>query len=94
MKEYLARAEIISRGVVQGVGFRYFVVRNAENLGLTGFVENLDDGSVLTIAEGDEAKINRFYSLLEKGPAYAEVDECLIKWQPFKGEFSTFDVRY
>ena len=94
MNEKLSRAEIISRGMVQGVGFRYFAVRNAESLGLTGFVENLDDGSVLTVAEGDKAKIDQLYILLSKGPAYAEVDECLITWLNYTGEFHRFDVRY
>jgi acylphosphatase len=94
MNECKARAEIITRGIVQGVGFRYFVIRNAENLGLTGFVENLDDGSVFTVAEGDKSQISRLYSLLSKGPAYAEVSECVITWLPYENGFISFDVKY
>ncbi|HNV71463.1 MAG TPA: acylphosphatase, partial [Candidatus Ozemobacteraceae bacterium] len=42
----MRRIRVIVRGMVQGVGFRYFTVRQAESQGLAGWVENLEDGSV------------------------------------------------
>jgi acylphosphatase len=61
------------RGRVQGVGFRYFAQRAAVELGLTGYVRNLDDGGVEAYAVGPEAQISRFAALLRRGPRMAEV---------------------
>ncbi len=55
----LARATIIVNGVVQGVGFRYFVLRNANALGLKGYTKNLFTGEVLTEVEGEEGNDSR-----------------------------------
>ncbi len=61
------------RGRVQGVGFRYFVQRAAADLGLTGYVKNLDDGRVEVYAAGSEAELSQLESRLWKGPPAAEV---------------------
>ena len=61
------------RGLVQGVGFRYFVQRAAAELGLTGWVKNLDDGRVEVYAVGPEEKLSELASRLWKGPAYSQV---------------------
>ena len=61
------------RGRVQGVGFRYFAQREAEALGLTGYVRNLDDGRVEVYAAGPEAKLSELAGRLHQGPRWAEV---------------------
>jgi acylphosphatase len=61
------------RGRVQGVGFRYFVERAAKPLGITGWVRNLDDGSVEVYAVGTEAQLSDLAGLLRQGPRWAEV---------------------
>jgi acylphosphatase len=61
------------RGRVQGVGFRYFVQRVAADLGLTGYVKNLDDGRVEVYAAGSEAELSQLESRLWKGPPSADV---------------------
>jgi acylphosphatase len=61
------------RGRVQGVGFRYFVQRVAVDLGLTGYVKNLEDGRVEVYAAGSEAKLSELESRLWKGPPFADV---------------------
>jgi acylphosphatase len=58
---------------VQGVGYRYFVLRHAEELGLAGFARNQADGSVEVIAEGEQAALEKLESLLGEGPAFAHV---------------------
>lgn len=88
------RAEIIVNGLVQGVGFRYFVVRNARNLGLTGYTKNLYTGEVLTIAEGAKYKLEELFNLIKIGPLSADVRNATITWSEAKGEFKTFEVRY
>ncbi len=67
-----ARRFLVS-GRVQGVGFRYFVFREAQRLGLWGFVRNLGDGRVEVVAAGCEADLNRLEALLWRGPVMANV---------------------
>ena len=66
-KKYLVR------GRVQGVGFRYFVEREARSLGLRGWVRNLDDGRVEVYAVGLPEQLAELAGLLWKGPRRAEV---------------------
>jgi acylphosphatase len=61
------------RGRVQGVGFRYFVQRAATELGLTGYVKNLEDGGVEVYAAGGETLLSELERHLWKGPPYSEV---------------------
>jgi acylphosphatase len=60
-------------GRVQGVGYRYFVLRQADVLGVSGYARNRSDGSVEVVAEGSEAALADFETRLRQGPAFAEV---------------------
>jgi acylphosphatase len=60
-------------GRVQGVGYRYFVLREAEALGITGFARNLPDGKVEVVAEGPDEALASFEGRLRQGPAFATV---------------------
>ena len=62
-------------GVVQGVGFRWFVRERARRLGLAGWVRNLRDGSVEVLADGDEAQLERLRTELQRGPDGAVVEQ-------------------
>ena len=88
------RAEIIVIGLVQGVGYRYFVVREAHKLGLNGFTQNLYTGEVLTVAEGDKAIVEVLIKKLKVGPMHASVKSCKVDWQEPKNEFTDFEVRF
>jgi acylphosphatase len=61
-------------GRVQGVGFRWFVHREAAALGLRGLVRNTEDGHVEVIVAGDDAKVNELRALLHKGSRGSRVD--------------------
>jgi acylphosphatase len=61
-------------GRVQGVGYRYFVMRAAEALGVTGLVRNLADGRVEAVGEGPEEVLAEFESRLRQGPAFAAIE--------------------
>ena len=87
------RAEIVVNGLVQGVGFRYFVYREAKDLGLKGFVKNLYTGEVLTIVEGEKALIEELIKKIKIGPMHAAVKNCGVDWQEIKNEFDTFEIR-
>jgi acylphosphatase len=60
-------------GRVQGVGYRYFVLRQAEQLGLAGFARNRPDGSVEVVAEGTEDALRDLQDRLQEGPSFAAV---------------------
>ena len=62
-------------GRVQGVGYRYFVLRAAEALGLAGWACNLPDGSVEVVAEGSEAALGSLEARLREGPSLARVSD-------------------
>ncbi len=94
MSDNLRRAEIIAVGLVQGVGFRYFVVRKAQSLGLKGYVKNLSSGEVLTVVEGEKFLIEELFKEIRVGPSHASVTICNIVWQEYKNEFTHFEVRY
>ena len=66
-------ARFVVRGRVQGVGYRYFVLRHAEELDLAGFARNLPDGTVEVLAEGSAAALDRLAALLEEGPSFGHV---------------------
>ncbi len=80
-------------GRVQGVGFRYYVMTAAEELGLTGWVRNRRDGSVEVLAEGDLEGLKRLVGALERGSRSSIVTEVKTNLQLASGEFSSFYVR-
>ncbi len=87
------RAEIIAEGLVQGVGFRYFITRNAESLGLKGYVKNLFSGEVQTVIEGEKSKIEDLHNKIKSGPSHSQVSNTKIVWRENKDEFNQFEVR-
>ena len=88
------RAEILVNGLVQGVGFRYFVMREAQKLGLNGYVKNLYTGEVLTVVEGEKAVVEEMVKKLRVGPMHASVKSCKVDWQEPKNEFTEFEVKF
>jgi acylphosphatase len=63
------------RGRVQGVGFRWFVEREAHILGIAGWVRNNHDGSVEVLAMGTRDQLSGLGSRLRQGPRAARVDD-------------------
>jgi len=93
-KTGMERAEIIANGLVQGVGFRYFVLRAGTELGLKGYTQNLFTGEVLTVVEGERFLIEELFNKIKTGPRYADVKNVSIKWGTHQNEFSTFEIRH
>lgn len=88
------RLHAVVSGVVQGVFFRAFVRFQAGQLGLTGWVKNLDDGRVEVMAEGSEEKLKEFLEKLKHGPPAAVVEKVDAEWSDSKHEFKTFEKRH
>ena len=90
----LRRAEILVRGVVQGVYFRYTAKRKADEFSVKGVVRNLSDGGVQVICEGAEEDIARLLDWCKRGPAGAVVEHVDVAWGTHKGEFTDFRIAY
>jgi acylphosphatase len=82
----------IVSGRVQGVGYRYFVVRQASRRGLAGYARNLDDGTVEVYAEGARAQLEALCADLESGPAAAQVTRVDARYGPARGGYESFRV--
>ncbi len=89
-----AAIQLIVRGRVQGVGFRYHAQRQASRFRLTGYVRNLRDGSVEMVCEGEEADLEEFKHWAAQGPPGAQVSELKSRTIPFKGTYLRFNVEY
>ena len=81
-------------GMVQAVGFRYWTVRKAEELALSGTVRNNDDGTVGVVVEGPQAVVLQFRNWLRSPHAPGRVDSVEESMTTATGEFSGFNVTY
>jgi acylphosphatase len=89
-----ARVHAVVRGYVQGVNFRYYTMRTARRLGLSGWVANRRDGAVETVAEGSRSDLDDFVGFLHRGSPSASVQGVDVEWESPTGEFNDFRVRY
>lgn len=88
------RVHVYLLGRVQGVGFRAFTSRTAQQLGVKGWVKNLADGRVEAVLAGSEEKVEQMLSKVKTGPRFAEVNDMQVEEEDYRGEFDKFEVRY
>ncbi len=86
-------ARILVSGRVQMVGFRYFTVRQAEALGVKGYVRNLPGGGVEIEAEAAPEDLKKFIAAVSEGPSSARVEKADIQSRPVSG-YTGFGIRY
>ncbi|MDH7499297.1 MAG: acylphosphatase [candidate division NC10 bacterium] len=89
-----ACVEATITGLVQGVGFRFFVERVAKRYGLTGYVMNLQGGGVKVIAEGPREALSLLLQDLREGPRLSSVEAVEVNWQEYRGRFVDFSIRF
>lgn len=89
----MTRLRLRVSGRVQGVGFRWFALFEAQRLGLTGWVRNLPDGDVEAEAQGESAALEAFASALGRGPASAEVASVRRETAAPRTDEGSFEVR-
>lgn len=89
----IVRAHIIVKGMVQGVGFRWYTAREAQRLGLAGFVRNLPDGNVELAAEGERGIVETLIEHVKVGPPTADVRDVLLIWEKPTMERVRFEIR-
>ena len=89
----LAAAQVLIKGRVQGVGYRYFAQDAAEAYGLKGWVRNLPGGGVECEVEGSRSGIEAWVEALRQGPSLARVEDVQVNWKPYAGQYTDFTVR-
>ena len=88
------RVEAQIEGRVQGVGFRYFVRREATKLGVGGWVRNLRSGDVQVVAEGPEEDLKKLLEIVREGPPMSHVVRVNARWEQSRNEFGSFETKY
>ena len=83
---------IIVSGRVQGVGFRYFISREASELDLTGYTKNLFNGNVEIIAEGRKEFLEILIERAKAGPGNSKVTSCKVEWLDFDKKYDNFEI--
>ena len=86
------RKRVVVYGYVQGVGFRYFASMNARRFNVTGFVENLYDGTVLMEVEGRDYVVDAYLEAIARGSRYIDVERMETKCIPLE-EDRSFRIR-
>ncbi len=83
---------VIIKGIVQGVNFRNFTKKEADRIGVNGYVKNTHDGHVEAFFEGEEERIKELISMVHVGPAHAKVKEVKLYEQDSLSNFKDFRV--
>jgi len=84
---------VMITGLVQGVGFRYFVLRRAQAFGVTGWARNLFTGEVEVVAQGDKASLEHLLREVRIGPRSAQVTDVKVAWDDTEERFNSFEIR-
>ena len=90
----MIRAHIIVKGKVQGVNFRYYFAKIANQAGLTGWVKNSGNyQEVEAVLEGEETDIKRLLAWCWKGPPRSEITDVKTTMEKYQGEFTKFKIK-
>ena len=88
----MKRANIPIKGNVQMAGFRTFIKNTADSLSVTGFADNLPDGSVNIVCEGREEAMSEFIDSIKQNlPSFASMEAMDVAYEEYKGEFIGFE---
>ncbi len=88
------RAHVFIKGKVQGVYFRQNLRVVAKRHKVNGWVRNLKDGRVEAVLEGDELNVSEVIEWCHAGPKEAQVYDVNVQYEPYTGEFTSFEVLY
>lgn len=86
----IVRKHIIFYGSVQGVGFRYYSVNKAKQLGLTGWVRNLYDGTVEMEVQGEESGIDELILFLDR-QRYIHIEKMTVRAKNLQDEYGFYE---
>jgi acylphosphatase len=88
----MVRARLLISGIVQGVGYRYSCRRQAQGLGLTGWVRNLPDGRVEAVLQGTREQIEAMIKWCYRGPEEARVSDIGVAYETPGDDFKDFGI--
>lgn len=94
MSDELVSAHLLISGLVQGVGYRWFVMRKANEYNLKGYVRNLYTDDVEVEVEGNKGLIQEFIKELRSGPRSAHITDIRIQWRDYQGKYENFDIKF
>lgn len=94
MTDELVSAHLLISGLVQGVGYRWFVMRKANEYDLKGYVRNLYTDDVEVEVEGSKELISEFIKELRIGPRSAHITDIKIQWGDYQGKYENFDTKF
>ncbi len=86
--------QIIVKGRVQGVGFRWFTEAEANKFGLKGYVKNRFDGDVEIEVEGEKEIIGQFIEQIKIGNRVSRVDDVHLEWSQWEDRYSNFQIKF
>ena len=85
-------ARLIITGNVQGVGFRAFVRNRAIKNNITGWVKNLDDGSVEALLSGSQENLDKLIEITRRGTPWSKVSDVVVTYSEDREEYSLFEI--
>lgn len=88
------QAHIFILGFVQNVGFRQLIKKNALKLNLKGYAQNLADGRVEAVVQGEKTNIEKLIKICERGVFLSEVKSVVVNYEESKEEFQNFEIRH
>lgn len=88
----MVKIKMTVKGMVQGVGFRYYCYRSALQLGIKGYAKNLHNGDVEIEAEGGISEMNEFIKQIQMGPKFSKINSTSVIRMPFEGIYSDFSI--
>ena len=94
MPDEILEIRAVVRGRVQGVGFRFYAERCAEQLSLHGWVRNLYNEDVEILAQGTKAQLVDYIAKLWQGPRSAHVEDVEVHWQNPTQKYDYFSITY
>ena len=90
----LSAVHIVVHGMVQGVGFRFYVREHAVSLGVKGWIRNCSDRTVEIHAECEKEVLLDFIKLVEKGPTFGRVTKLVKHWTEPEGIYDCFMITF
>ena len=83
---------IIIKGKVQGVSFRYFTLKQAQELNIVGWVRNKPNGTVESVAQGDKINLELFINKLKQGSSFSRIDDVTLNWEHQEKDYENFAI--
>ena len=91
--ECMQQAHVFISGVVQGVGFRYFIRSLARKSGVTGWTRNSEDGGVEAVFQGEKQNVEELIELCRKGPMLSEIEQIGYEWEKSTEVYDDFVIK-